>query len=306
MPQIHVLGFGAVVQQVAVAVGDHHGADQLGIRQHTGPERQPLAAVEGACQPDAPDDLGLGEILPHFGQDLIVDVAAIHEEIGAVCQVWQHRPDGLRALVADGGQVILDALILGGDGLAEEVKLHPQGGLGCRFPHLVQLADGGQVIHTALAVYEADLRKIRQHGQHRHQLVGLVRLHGGQVQGNGIVGDPPAQHIHAVAQLSLGKSLPQALQLPGGKLRGTQVDDSHGRKLRCRIQQRLVLPGQLCQIQAVGLQSQYGAADVHRGNGGGRHGSFALLPAAARQQKNQQQAKDTSFHKAYSFWEIPI
>ena len=153
---------------------------------------QIVPAVHAEIHP--PDHVGaIPEVLPDFGQHLVVQLAVVQDEPLAAVQHRQSLTDLAFPFVADGLVFVDDFLVGGGNGLAEEgeaVVEHGVGGGVLEFCHLLE----GLVIAQG---------HVGQPGENPQLAAGLRHLlvrEQGQGQGGGIRGNILPQQGNSVFQ----------------------------------------------------------------------------------------------------------
>ena len=128
--------------------------------------------------PYPPDHLGVGVVIPDRGQDLIVDAAVVQLEVGTALQNVQGLAELGLPTVADGHLHILDPLVGGGHGLAEQVEGVVEGDVGVGLLEELYIGDGE--VGAAAGGHQFHIHRVRVSCQGVDRLVGRD---GGQVHG---------------------------------------------------------------------------------------------------------------------------
>ena len=198
MPQIQILHIGAVLQGLGVLRGQHPAHGGLGGQNplHIGADAVVLA------EPDTPDHLHIGELVPDGGHLLIAEAAAVHVQ-------------GFQAGHAPQGQTNLGAAVLNGDVFQVNAAVAQPDGLPVKLSGVAEvqvgegLHNGGHILPAEVVpgrtqVYGCELG---QAGGSPDQLLHAVMGESGHVQSADVIGDGVAVgqgHVVADGDLRVG------------------------------------------------------------------------------------------------------
>ena len=243
---IHIFDILAVAQVAAGVVGHVvNGPDGVGVGQG-------VVAVAYA-EVDPPDHLRLVPVvLPDPRQDLVVQLAVVQQEAGAVVENIQSLTDLFLSVIADAVIFVLHGLVGGGQGLAEEGEAVAEGGAG------VGILEPGHIRH-AQRIAQLHPGQIGQKPQLRKDLLHPGGIQIAQIQLCGIGAVGAAQQLDGVIQIHLGIGFPEGADL-------LRVQPDVRKRNGGKIWQVLQVLQQQIIIKAAGLQGDAGGFAGHRGS----------------------------------------
>ena len=214
MPEIQIDNIGTIPERAGVAIVDNVAdAKDLLVRQHI-----------GLVEENAPDDLGVGIIVPDGGHDLIADPESvlIQLEVAAIGENVQRGTDLLLILIPQRRDVAFYPLVQGADAGAEEREFIVNGGLGQRVHQHTYIRFVGR--SRVASAHQLHLPELRQERQHLGGLGELFPRQGGEIDGNGVLRIAVAAELHMIEKLRFGRGGGKRLQLFGSQMHLIQLN----------------------------------------------------------------------------------